>query len=278
MLIFFLLFILWIETSNLMGAHEDYSFSVDKGVSEVFQVNMDITVAAPCSDLTVFIVDASGDQLFVSNLLESRPLTRDDEASPIMVGSGWMSHYGPHEFQDGEEWCRMAGIFETNRVRGRLVISQAMNGRFFRPAKLNLTHSINELSFGPYYPSQDNPLDESVMVAAQLDSFFVYNLNIVPTTFKALGMEAEKNQYSYTETSRNDKRNLIPGIYFEYDIEPITVTITDARVSFLQWLFRVANIVGGVNFAMIWLRTRRKPAQPLEDINLDDDPELPYRS
>lgn len=45
----------------------------------------------------------------------------------------------------------------------------------------------------------------------------------------------------------------VPGIFFKFDIEPIQLNISDSHTSFLYFLVRLANIIGGVMVAGGWL-------------------------
>lgn len=270
--VFFILtlIVLWLESTTFMGAHQDSQFSVHKGVADTFQVNFDVTVAAPCLQLEVGSSDVSGDRLLMGRLLDIRPLRGDDEVpSFFLIGSGWTSQFGHTVLGPEEEWCRFSGIFNTNRVRGQVFIRAApWGGRLKAAAALNTSHGINELSFGPYYPSMQNPLDETAVAAPSLNQGYFYKLNLVPTVVQGFGVKMFTHQYSVETLPVNPR--VLPGIYFEYDFEPISVTLTDSRMSFFQWLFRIANIVGGLKFGISWF-LRRKADQNAEDIHDEFD-------
>lgn len=258
-----MLLILWVETTGFMGAHQDYQFSVDKSTFDTVQVNLDVTVATPCVHLQVGVIDVAGDQLFINRDLDFRPLRGDDELASMSIGSGWSSSFGYHQFEPEEEWCRISGIFKTNRVKSQIFISAAQwQRRSPRAAAVNMSHGINELSFGAYYPSLQNPLDETALVAGSLNSIHTYDLTIVPTTVKGFGIEMETNQYTVSEG--RERPEYLPGIYMIFDFEPISLILIDGRMSFFQWLYRVANIVGGIAFAYSWYR-RRKAEQDYDE-------------
>ena len=56
------------------------------------------------------------------------------------------------------------------------------------------------------------------------------------------------NQYAVTEYSRkvSHESSGVPGIFIKYDIEPISVTLTESRQTFMHFLTRLCGIVGGV--------------------------------
>jgi hypothetical protein len=136
---------------------------------------------------------------------------------------------------------------------------------------LNFTHRIDEFSFGELYPSLINPLDDSIEIAESrkcglakicyillhvpnpifIDfEIFQYFLSVVPTTY----IDNSNNllntyQYAVTDSkkvfSEQEAMHNIPGIFFKYDFEPISVRITEKRQSFTHFLVRLSGIVGG---------------------------------
>jgi hypothetical protein len=57
----------------------------------------------------------------------------------------------------------------------------------------------------------------------------------------------ETNQYAVTDSHKQFKEGqTIPGIFFRYEIEPISVQITETRSqSFMHFLVRLCGILGG---------------------------------
>lgn len=59
------------------------------------------------------------------------------------------------------------------------------------------------------------------------------------------------NQYAVTDSHKTIKNDhagntIVPGIFFKYDIEPISVEITETRSSsFLHFIVRLCGIIGG---------------------------------
>lgn len=228
----FLTFFLYLVTSDWMGATPAQKFDVDKRIRDKLQVNFEITVKNPCADIGIYIQDDSDDRLFVNELVQSLQQT----------------------FEDGE-WCTIGGVFDTNRVKGRLVISpRNPAAAFYGQRPFNTTHVINELSFGDYYPSMLNPLDQTLKVTK--DGYSIaYFLSIVPTVYQVFGLTLDTNQYTVTEAEKDTHgTTLIPGIFFEYDFDPIQITIIGNRMPFFAWLCRVVNIIGGVVFAYKLIR------------------------
>jgi endoplasmic reticulum-Golgi intermediate compartment protein 2 len=151
-------------------------------------------------------------------------------------------------------------------------------------AAFNFSHHINELSFGPFYPSLVNPLDSTVATTDQHFYKFQYYLSVVPTIYttdaKSLaklqtlsptaespssgsdGLEAHPhrystktvftNQYAVTEQSHPVPENNVPGIFVKFDIEPIMLTIAEEWSSVPALFIRLVNVISGVLVAGGW--------------------------
>lgn len=60
------------------------------------------------------------------------------------------------------------------------------------------------------------------------------------------------NQYAVTEQSHLVGERAVPGIFFKYDIEPMLLTVEEARDSFLRFVVKIVNVVSGVLVAGHW--------------------------
>ena len=136
----------------------------------------------------------------------------------------------------------------------------------------NFSHVISELSFGPLYPSLLNPLDRTLARTSEPFNRFQYYLSVVPTVFttsvapppsSSLASAAaapapaaatpdrgtiRTNQYAVTSASRPVPERSVPGVFFKYDIEPILLTVRQARRpgGLLALAVRIVNVVSGV--------------------------------
>jgi endoplasmic reticulum-Golgi intermediate compartment protein 3 len=189
-------------------------------------------------------------------------------------------------FTNGEEiaQCKREGFSEMMAAQanegcqmyGHLLVSKAAGNFHFAPGKsfqqhhmhvhdlqplssdsYNLTHTINQLSFGHNYPGLVNPLDG---VSKRTDdayaSMFQYFVKVVPTVYQSAdGQLIKTNQFSVTEHYRPiDKSggehggagHGLPGVFFMYDLSPIMVHVTEHSKSFGHFLTSVCAIVGGV--------------------------------
>lgn len=135
------------------------------------------------------------------------------------------------------------------------------------------------MSFGPYYPSLENPLDNTIATTpTDKDHFykFQYYLSIVPTIYtddpsllpllesvnnnpnehparSVFGTSAIKtNQYAVTSQSHAVPENYVPGVFVKFDIEPILLAVVEEWGGFWRLLVRLVNVVSGVLVAGGW--------------------------
>lgn len=310
------------------GGSETHHFSVERGISQEIQLNMDIVVAMQCADLHINIQDASGDRILAGDLLKRNPtnwqLWEDRKNRNRRGGADYMAlnednrnrktaeeedqhvgHVLGHMREGGRKFpktpklkrgepanaCRIYGSLEGNKVQGDWHITARghgyaeFGGQHLDHSKFNFSHYINELSFGPHYPSLLNPLDKTA--ATTSDNFYKYQyyLSIVPTIFTRKRVSSTQgildpalipqpqtldsghgspkvkpdsktiftNQYAATSQSRPIPGNSIPGIFFKYDIEPILLVVAEQKSSFLGLIVRLVNVVSGVMVGGGWL-------------------------
>ncbi|KAI9803053.1 MAG: hypothetical protein M1826_005031 [Phylliscum demangeonii] len=160
--------------------------------------------------------------------------------------------------------CRIFGSIELNRVQGDFHITARGHGymefgQHLDHGAFNFSHIVNELSFGPRYPSLHNPLDATVATTAAHFYKFQYFLSIVPTVYRAdrrgrrRPLRIATNQYAVTEQSRLvGERSAIPGVFFKFDVEPIVLLIRLRRLAVLPLLLRLVNVLAGVLVAGGW--------------------------
>ncbi|KAI2624098.1 DUF1692-domain-containing protein [Xylaria nigripes] len=162
--------------------------------------------------------------------------------------------------------CRIYGSLDLNRVQGDFHITARGHGysemfsQHLDHSSFNFSHVISELSYGPYYPSLVNPLDRTINIAQTNFHRFQYFMSIVPTVYTVAGGGTRTktivtNQYAVTEQSKNVSEQIIPGLFFKYDIEPILLSIEEHRDGILVLFVKLINILSGVLVAAHWAYT-----------------------
>lgn len=146
-------------------------------------------------------------------------------------------HIAPHK--DLHKGSMQAGLFSL------------MDLISFTFDQFNITHTVNTLSFGNTYPGIESPLDGQKRTVEDTHGMYQYYVKIVPTRYQALGQsEIESNQYSVTEHLRHlspGSGRGLPGVYFYYEISPISALVTEKRRGALfPFLTSCCAILGGV--------------------------------
>ena len=99
--------------------------------------------------------------------------------------------------------------------------------------QFNITHIVNELSFGEQFPGMQNILDSQSRAIQDTHGMYQYYIKVVPTRYRYLnGTEIESNQYSVTEYMRHlapGSGRGLPGLYFYYEVLPIQALVTESR-------------------------------------------------
>ncbi|GEM12755.1 endoplasmic reticulum-Golgi intermediate compartment protein 3 [Rhodotorula toruloides] len=236
--------LVWHETREFLWGEAGYEFSVDRGIAHELQLNFDATVATPCHYLTVDVRDAVGDRLHVSDEFKKDGTTFD---------VGQAQHLESQRASKEASASKMIyGSMEVKKVTGNLHITTLGHGylswEHTDHALMNLSHVIHEFSFGPYFPRIVQPLDNSVEITSVPFHIFQYFLSVVSTTYvDASRRRLHTHQYSVTEMGRETQHGRgVPGIFFKYDIEPMSLTVRERTTTFLQFLIRLAGIVGGI--------------------------------
>ncbi|KAL0637961.1 hypothetical protein Q9L58_003039 [Maublancomyces gigas] len=263
------------ELASHLSGHEEQHFLVEPGIGHEMQINLDITVAMDCEALHVNVQDAAADRILAGDLLKKDSTTFDDTSAHRLVQIGRRedhvyevlkkarkSKFGKTVWPKGgnRDCCRIYGSMDVNRVQGDFHITAKGHGywdagQHVDHSSFNFSHVVNELSFGEYYPKLVNPLDGVVAGTDRHFYKFQYYLSVVPTIYESYttGRKLVTNQYAVTEQSHVVPSQSVPGIFFKFDIEPISLTVTDSRTPLVQFVVRLVNIIGGVLVSGNWI-------------------------
>ncbi|KAK4055067.1 hypothetical protein OIO90_003408 [Microbotryomycetes sp. JL221] len=285
--------LVWTEAREYLYGDASYEFSVDRGIAHDLQLNLDATVAMPCHYLTVDVRDAVGDRLHISDEFKKDGTTFEiGQAKRIQnlkntkeVSASKMIHdaHGRRVFPatsniiENGPACRIYGSMAVKKVTGNLHITTLGHGylswEHTDHKLMNLSHVIHEFSFGPYFPRIAQPLDNSAETTDAPFHIFQYFVSVVSTTYiDARRRVLHTSQYSVTDMSRVTEHGKgVPGVFIKYDIEPMALTIRERTTTLLQFLVRLAGIVGGIlvcsdfgfrtfNFMLQLAITRSSPA------------------
>lgn len=155
------------------------------------------------------------------------------------------------------EGCNIYGSLEVNKVAGNFHFIKSFHQSSihipdllaFQEDSYNISHKINKLAFGGYYPGIVNPLDGVHWYQESPNGMYQYFIKVVPTIYTNIrGYTIQSNQFSVTEHYKSPEvgRRSLPGVFFFYDLSPIKVTFTETHISFLHFMTNVCAIVGGI--------------------------------
>ncbi|KXT10419.1 hypothetical protein AC579_7889 [Pseudocercospora musae] len=311
------LFLTWSELARWWKGSTTHTFSVEQGVGHDLQINLDIVVMMNCEDLHVNVQDASGDRILAGSVFQKDPtiwMRWDKKLKAHALGHDKQERLGQSGIDYREEdvhnhlsvahhakkfpktpkiprgWtadsCRIYGSMHGNKVQGDFHITARGHGymefaEHLDHSKFNFSHRINELSFGPFYPSLENPLDNTFAMTDANFYKFQYYVSVVPTVYTTdaralrlldkyhespssgedgLGVHPLKhnsnfvftNQYAVTEQSHAVPENYVPGIFVKFDMEPIGLTIAEEWSSFPALFIRIVNVISGLLVAGGW--------------------------
>lgn len=261
-----LFFLIWVEVGGYLDGFIDYQFTVDDQIRKAVDLNLDIAVHMPCKYLQANVRDATQDHMLAAERLNFQGISSDipdfffskkkDVATPkledVLANSleARFSSEGQH-INENMPCCRIFGTVPINRVRGDFYIS--VKGFGFANAGLansmNFTHYISEFSVGTFYPYLDNPLDMTYQVTSIPRHTYHYKLNIIPTLYAKLGLAIDTTQYAMSMYETSDR--YMPGIFIQYDFEPIKMIVAERRLSFWHFFVRLVTIIGA-----IWIVTK----------------------
>ncbi|EGG11276.1 uncharacterized protein MELLADRAFT_33547 [Melampsora larici-populina 98AG31] len=273
---FLIMILIWHELREYLFGAATYSFSVDNTVGHDLGLNFDVTINMPCHYLSIDVRDAVGDRMHISDEFKkegtefsigqaARLETNNDagiSASKMVrdAQGGWTRPTFKKTkplIPEGPA-CRIFGSTHVKKVTGNLHITTLGHGylswEHTDHQLMNLTHVISEFSFGEFFPNMVQPLDNSVEITDKPFHIFQYFISVVPTTYiNSGGRQVFTNQYSVTDMSRSTEHGRgVPGIFFKYDIEPMYLTIRERTTTLVQFLVRLAGIVGGIVVCTGW--------------------------
>jgi len=167
---------------------------------------------------------------------------------------------------DDHEGCQIVGSFEVNKVPGNFHISShaymGVLNQYFVENKVNtidVSHKINHISFGDDNDLKQiknkfdkgvlNPLDGVEKIKAEAlkttGVMHQYYISVVPTTYEDLSGK-KLYVHQFTANSNEIQTNVLPALYFRYDLSPVTVKYTHHKESFFRFLVQICAIIGGI--------------------------------
>lgn len=222
----------------------------DKTGSDRLKVFIDMDLyRLPCGYVSVDIADLlKNHEVDSSTNLRKIPLTPKGDEIP--------NRMNPDEIVERNEGCRLRGFIFVNKVPGNFHISShSRSDRAMQdfPEGIWLEHTIRTLSFEPeqatgayrYPEAGSRPLEGTVSRITKPTSFH-YFLDVVPTVYSGAVSTLRTYQYTVGGKQVPPMRGHMPVLMFSYQLSPIVVQYSSARVSFTHFLTYICAIIGGV--------------------------------
>ncbi|KAK7262639.1 hypothetical protein RJT34_30214 [Clitoria ternatea] len=160
--------------------------------------------------------------------------------------------------------CRIEGYVRVKKVPGNLIISARSDTHSFDASQMNMSHVINNLSFGrkvtpramsdvqrliPHIGSSHDRLNGRSFINTrdlQANVTIEHYIQIVKTEVMTRKGYKLIEEYEYTAHSSVAHSVDIPVAKFHLELSPMQVLITENRKSFSHFLTNVCAIIGGV--------------------------------
>jgi len=188
---------------------------------------------------------------FVAQLKNNAPKTRMVDADK---DGNVDSHHGVG--------CMVSGLLHVQRAPGMLVMQAVSEGHDFNWETMDVSHTINHLSFGPFLSESAWTVLPPHIAAAvgTLDDHKFSSDQHIPTTHehyvKVVRHEVTPParwradpviSYGYVAHSNNiQKVGEVPTLRLNYDILPIVVQFSEKKQAFYHFITNLCAIIGGV--------------------------------
>ncbi|GFU17392.1 endoplasmic reticulum-Golgi intermediate compartment protein 2 [Nephila pilipes] len=217
-----------------------FEYSVDHDIDSKLKINVDLTVAMPCSKIGADILDVTNQNTQSFGELEEE-LTHFELSEPQRAQWDTMQKINLyireeyHAIQDliwrdgysnilkgfpsgsnkpvGQpDACRLRGSLVVNKVSGNFHITAGKHiphpaghahiSAFLRDSDYNFSHRIERFSFGEPTAGVFDPLEGDEKVASSNFYIYQYYLKVVPTEIVHNNRRQSTFQYSVTEQAR----------------------------------------------------------------------------
>lgn len=177
---------------------------------------------------------------------------------------GRMQRYGKFNIHQVDQvGCMLSGYIMVNRVPGNFHIEARSKEHTIDPAMTNLTHTVNELSFGhpkfvhdrklkrmldyelPESIHRASPFDEKTYVVEEAHRAYHHYMKVVPTEVNSRSEKLLSYQIvGQSQLVFYDVVN-VPEARFSYDLSPMSVLVEKRTRKWYNYLTSLCAIIGG---------------------------------
>lgn len=237
---FIIMWLIYCEVTYYFDSNLVFKFTPDTDMDEKLRINIDLTVAMPCSNIGADILDSTSQSVFGFGELQEEDtwfeLTQEQQDSFDAVKyinsylreeyhSVWQllwkkghgsvratippRHTKPNRRPDA---CRLHGVFTLNKVAGNFHITAGKSlqlprghihlNMLFDDTPQNFSHRIHRLSFGSPANGIIYPLEGDEKVTNDESMLYQYFIEVVPTDVDTAFETIKTYQYSIKELER----------------------------------------------------------------------------
>mmetsp|Transcript_30452 Transcript_30452/g.37361 ORF Transcript_30452/g.37361 Transcript_30452/m.37361 type:complete len:378 (-) Transcript_30452:55-1188(-) len=279
-----LIIIFWICFQEIYGfifPKREEHLIIDKSFQKKLNIKFDIEFhSIPCNSLGIDVMDVTGEQQVHVNQdiktirldMNGKPLRHQNKPYHHPKHTNPMQQIQAQLFEglrldtETHEGCRVMGDLHVQRVSGNfhlaLGASHEVHGKHVHQfvlsdiPKFNCSHTINHLSFGPYFRKQLTPLNKQKhLIVNEGSGVFTYNIHIIPVEYMSpLGYKTNSNQFKYDFKYKHILKPkpgqlmmaALPGVFFIYKFSPFMLQINEKRQSLFGLLIDLCALCGGV--------------------------------
>lgn len=237
---FFIIWLVYSEVTYYLDRELVFKFVPDTSMDEKLLINIDMTIAMPCSNLGADILDSTSQSVYGFGELQEEDtwfeLTEEqqDAFDAIKQLNGYMNviyhslwrvlwkrgHGTVHSSLPARKTkpntkpdaCRLHGVLTLNKVAGNFHVTAGKSmalprghihlNILFDDSRQNFSHRIHRLSFGNPYNGIVHPLEGDEKITDDENMLYQYFIEVVPTDIYSSFGNFKTYHYSVKELQR----------------------------------------------------------------------------
>ncbi|XP_014362261.2 endoplasmic reticulum-Golgi intermediate compartment protein 2 [Papilio machaon] len=282
---FIVAWLIYSEVTYYLDSNLVFKFMPDIDMDEKLHINIDITVAMPCSNLGADILDSTSQSVFGFGELQEEDtwfeLTQEQQDAFDAVK--YLNSYLREEYHSiwqllwkkghgsvratipprksrpnrRPDACRLHGVLTLNKVAGNFHITAGKSlhlprghihlNMLFDDTPQNFSH---RLSFGNPANGIIYPLEGDEKITNDENMLYQYFVEVVPTDVEITLDSIKTFQYSVKELERPVSHSKgshgVPGIFLKYDMAALKIKVYQERENPLKFILRLYSVIGGI--------------------------------
>ncbi|CAB3225537.1 unnamed protein product [Arctia plantaginis] len=237
---FIIMWLIYSEVSYYLDSNLVFKFMPDTDMDEKLRINIDVTVAMPCSNIGADILDSTSQSVFGFGELQEEDTWFEltQEQQDAFDALKYINSYLSEEYHSiwqllwkkghgsvratipprktkpnrRPDACRLHGVLTLNKVAGNFHVTAGKSlhlprghihlNMLFDDTAQNFSHRINRLSFGSPANGIIYPLEGDQKITTEENMLYQYFIEVVPTDVDTTFESIKTFQYSVKELER----------------------------------------------------------------------------